>query len=211
MSGSPYSDSPMLNEIHTHFPALMYDSARFRTLSDVFRYVQAQLRARYDVFSNSQRRFQETDYSYRARHFDINNIQTTPVQATRDASSILTELFGQVAMNDPGTAMLFPMYAATTATTATTATAPTTGRPTHEQIHTATQIYSQQADSETPCAVCQDSIVSNNIVRKLNGCGHAFHLSCIDTWFQRSSQCPTCRNNIITPATAHAITPPAAP
>ena len=195
----------MLNEIHTHFPALMYDSARFRTLSDVFRYVQAQLRARYDVFSNSQRRFQETDYSYRARQAALNSIQTIPI--ARDASSILAELFGQVAMSDP-TAMLFPL-ATGTATTATTAATPATGRPTHEQIRAVTQLYSQQGDSETPCAVCQDSIVSNNIVRKLNRCGHAFHIDCIDTWFQRSSQCPTCRNDIT--ATAATVTSPASP
>ena len=190
MSASPYADSPMLNEIHTHFPALMYDSARFRTLSDVFRYVHAQLRARYDVFSNSQRQFQETDFSYRARQAALNSIQTAPT-----ATSILTELFGQVAMSD--SAMLFPVVTGTVPPAATSVTSATAaGPPTHEQIHTATQLYSQQADSETPCAVCQDSIVSNNIVRKLNGCGHVFHVGCIDTWFQRSSQCPTCRSNI---------------
>lgn len=191
---NPYADSPLLMEVHTRFPALLYDSARFRSLQDVFRYVQSQLRSQYDVFSNSQRAFQANDPVYQARQYS-NTVHETiqvPVPGSRtfDPSSILTEVFGQVAMNDPFARLIFPFYQP--ATTNNDTRTP----PTREQIRASTLLHSQTADSETPCAVCQDSIVSNDIVRKLNGCNHIFHADCIDTWLQRSSLCPTCRHDI---------------
>jgi hypothetical protein len=33
-------------------------------------------------------------------------------------------------------------------------------------------------------------------VRRLNRCGHTFHTTCIDTWFQRNVHCPVCRHDI---------------
>ena len=47
--------NPLLNEIHTTFPALLYETERFNTLPSVFEYVQTQIRNRYDVFSAWQR------------------------------------------------------------------------------------------------------------------------------------------------------------
>ena len=36
----------------------------------------------------------------------------------------------------------------------------------------------------------------NDIVRKINHCGHMYHLNCIDNWFQEHSTCPVCRHNL---------------
>lgn len=55
MNPGPYLYNPLLNEIHTTFPALLYETERFNTLPSVFEYVQTQIRNRYDVFSAWQR------------------------------------------------------------------------------------------------------------------------------------------------------------
>lgn len=53
-----------------------------------------------------------------------------------------------------------------------------------------------QAVSEPPqsCAICQDSIHEHGV--ELRNCQHAFHRSCITTWFTTSVRCPVCRNDI---------------
>ena len=51
-------------------------------------------------------------------------------------------------------------------------------------------------DHELPgdgeCAICQNAIARTESVRLLP-CKHCFHSCCIDPWFERSTQCPTCR------------------
>ena len=192
MQAPTYADSYIINELHTFFPALLYDPVRFRSTQDVFRYVQGQLRARYDIFSNAQRQFQATDPVFQARHNVANTIRVS-----------VTEEIGQVAMHD----ILLSLMSRPGWNSSGSPLPETRGVLRLEQIRAASSLHSQTADSETPCAVCQDSIVNNDIVRKLNGCGHIFHVDCVDTWFQRSSLCPTCRNDI----TGAAVTPAAVP
>ncbi|CAE8594104.1 unnamed protein product, partial [Polarella glacialis] len=52
---------------------------------------------------------------------------------------------------------------------------------------------------ETPCAICLDVIAPEDPARKLS-CGHAFHASCVSSWWKCSLQqsraqvsCPSCR------------------
>ena len=59
MQNGPYQDSPILNEIHTRFPALLYNPNQFESLNSVFMYVQEQMRNRYDVFSREQQRYDD--------------------------------------------------------------------------------------------------------------------------------------------------------
>src|SRR6187399_2073841 len=37
------------------------------------------------------------------------------------------------------------------------------------------------------CVICQDNICSLEIIRTICKCRHTFHLTCIDTWFTKSS------------------------
>lgn len=39
-------------------------------------------------------------------------------------------------------------------------------------------------------------------------CNHIFHTACLRSWFQRQQTCPTCRLNILRPATTNADTRP---
>ncbi|GER46243.1 RING/U-box superfamily protein [Striga asiatica] len=44
------------------------------------------------------------------------------------------------------------------------------------------------------CAVCLSEFEEKEIVRLLPGCGHSFHVSCIDVWFRSHTTCPLCRS-----------------
>ena len=46
------------------------------------------------------------------------------------------------------------------------------------------------------CAVCQDDIEQTEQCRRIRSCQHIYHKVCIDTWFQESVHCPTCRHDI---------------
>ncbi|KAJ4813944.1 hypothetical protein LUZ62_026510 [Rhynchospora pubera] len=46
------------------------------------------------------------------------------------------------------------------------------------------------------CAVCLCEFLKEDRLRLLPGCGHAFHLDCIDTWLLSNSTCPLCRGSL---------------
>ncbi|XVE79645.1 hypothetical protein DITRI_Ditri14bG0074700 [Diplodiscus trichospermus] len=50
--------------------------------------------------------------------------------------------------------------------------------------------------SNTDCAVCLGEFEEGEWLRHLPSCTHAFHISCIDTWFQSHSSCPLCRSSV---------------
>lgn len=60
---------------------------------------------------------------------------------------------------------------------------------------------------EQVCAVCLDSFRSRQHVRVL-GCGHLFHVRCIDQWAQRKDTCPSCRCSMRGVAAADSAAPP---
>lgn len=47
----------LLDDLHNYFPALLYDSSSFGSVRDVFGYVQAQTRNRFDLFSYGLREY----------------------------------------------------------------------------------------------------------------------------------------------------------
>jgi hypothetical protein len=49
------------------------------------------------------------------------------------------------------------------------------------------------------CAVCLCEFDAEDRLRLLPLCGHAFHLSCIDTWLLSNSTCPLCRGVLFAP------------
>lgn len=55
---------------------------------------------------------------------------------------------------------------------------------------------------EEVCAICQDGMETGSTAAVITNCDHRFHPGCIDTWFQRSAQCPVCRYDIRGPAAA---------
>lgn len=51
-------------------------------------------------------------------------------------------------------------------------------------------------ESRAECAVCLGEFEEDEWVKHLPICTHAFHVSCIDTWFQTHSSCPLCRSYV---------------
>lgn len=188
---SPFFDSQLLSEIHTLFPALLYDHARFRNLQDVFSYVRERLRARYDIFSNAAREFQNSDQA-------TLNRRAVPVVAMSFVDSI-----GQVAISDLIRSFLY----GTGANAGNSGGTGANSNPTNAQIESASQRFQFAGAENSQCAVCQDSIAQNEFVRRLTACQHTFHDGCLITWFQRHSTCPLCRNDIQT-AGPNATSPP---
>lgn len=47
------------------------------------------------------------------------------------------------------------------------------------------------------CAVCLCEFESDDKLRLLPKCSHAFHIECIDTWLLSHSTCPLCRSNLV--------------
>lgn len=52
------------------------------------------------------------------------------------------------------------------------------------------------SDENEICSICRETFTDNNIIRKINRCGHQFHCSCLDTWLNTNSTCPLCRVDI---------------
>ena len=59
-----------------------------------------------------------------------------------------------------------------------------------------TNYRSSESNGQQMCPICRVNFEENDIVRKINHCGHMYHLNCIDNWFQEHSTCPVCRHNL---------------
>ena len=68
-------------------------------------------------------------------------------------------------------------------------------RPTAEHIDMGTSIEIIITE-DVSCAICQDVIQPGSEARVIRACDHRFHIGCIDTWFLRSVNCPTCRHDV---------------
>ena len=74
-------------------------------------------------------------------------------------------------------------------------------RPTNRQVLNATRniVFSQiQGPLNTSCPISLEPFDENNEVTQILGCGHIFHPSNLQTWFDRNVRCPICRFDIRT-------------
>eukprot|EP00811_Abedinium_folium_P005458 NODE_15027_length_1072_cov_3.529101.p1 GENE.NODE_15027_length_1072_cov_3.529101~~NODE_15027_length_1072_cov_3.529101.p1 ORF type:complete len:280 (+),score=79.48 NODE_15027_length_1072_cov_3.529101:44-883(+) len=53
------------------------------------------------------------------------------------------------------------------------------------------------------CAICLAEVKLNTRLRRLPGCGHTFHCSCIALWLLRRAECPLCKRSVMPPSRAH--------
>ena len=70
------------------------------------------------------------------------------------------------------------------------------GIPLNEMRNIST-IETMEEESDEICVICHQPITNQQIIRKLNGCSHKFHIHCIDEWLSSNSTCPTCRRELI--------------
>lgn len=190
----PYGNSALLNELHNNFPALLYDNRRFRGIHDVFQYVDSEMRNRFDTFSINQRQYRNANVPTVPTVANFQNI-ARPI-GNNALSPIFSALFQrEIVVDETNNQMdlLGQMFAGFTDAVPIV--------PSALDIQRGSTVHQVASASESPCAICQDVIAVGNIVRKLRGCNHIFHIDCIDTWYQRSVLCPTCRHDIRTTAT----------
>ena len=178
----PYGNSLLLNEIHIYFPALLYDPRRFRNIHDVFTYVNTEMRRRFDTFSNAQRAYRESLPPQPTQRTTRNVSEFPSIQIPGRTMEQVVETFITNTFGLPAGFMDPVLITAS-----------------RQQIEMGSTLYQAVAALESPCAICQDVIAAGNLVRKLRGCNHIFHVDCIDTWLQRSTVCPQCRYDIRTP------------
>ena len=198
MDGTPYGQSTLLNEIHTYFPALLYDGRRFNSVRDVFSYVDQQMSMRFNVYSNQRAAWQAQEASSRAfpspghvprRHRQQVQRPQVPVPVPivvpppqEYQLDPLTRLFLATIVSQPNANFMEPVRVTATP----------------EQIARASTLTTESSTSDSPCAICQDTIAVGDRSRRLHACNHYFHQTCIDTWFQRNVHCPVCRHDIRT-------------
>jgi Ring finger domain len=193
----PYGNSILLNELHTYFPALLYDSRRFRSISDVSYYVTGEMRRRFDAFSNAQRAYRDSRPPP-----PPTPIPQTPVNRTyaNNRGYTFPVVFESASPLNPTDQSLQTMFNTIFGipTVPANFSDPVPIVPSVLQILNGSTTYQLAQPSEIPCAICQDIIAAGQTVRNLRGCNHIFHMDCIDTWYMRSPLCPTCRHDVRT-------------
>lgn len=180
---SPYPNSPLLTEIHTNFPALLYDSGRFTTLTSVFNYVDRRMHDQYNVYSNARRQYREerrsSDSEQQQQQHESN---PTDLNTIAYLMSAVSQLNLQIQQDNP---VRFQGW-----------DDPVPVRPTPHQLQRSTTVGQAAATSDTPCAICQDTITQGDPIRNITACNHTFHRLCIDTWIVSNVHCPVCRHDI---------------
>ncbi|CEL97086.1 unnamed protein product [Vitrella brassicaformis CCMP3155] len=58
---------------------------------------------------------------------------------------------------------------------------------------------SSKPKDDEGCAICWCEYEKHSIIRRLNICGHAFHVDCIDQWLEEHHTCPLCRCDLRRP------------
>ena len=211
----------LLNDMHTVFPALLYEPERFATVADVLRYVNRQARHHGDTFSrlSQQHRASTTvvgDPIYvmpgrrvrRARSpvqtglrrgFTVAYEAETETETGADAAGLGLGTAGQEpAMNAVMESIMSTLFGQDQQPP------PPPGHPFENVIVNASpaliNAVSEQKiaeESTGPCAICQEDIRASEVIRKLNRpCNHIFHKTCIDRWLSQHIRCPVCRRDM---------------
>lgn len=215
----------LLDDLHNYFPALLYDSSSFVNVQDVLTYLQTQTRSRFDLYSRENRAYRSrtepvapaparaarssvpvSAAAYYNLLPSLRSTSTLPARSVRATAQLIEEddMTGiqEAEMNTLTSRLLLQLLALpqgsliTTRPTNTQFLTPVIVRPTQEQINQNTTVGSIVSDTVQMCAICQDTLTFEQEARRLNVCGHWFHLGCIDPWFQRNVHCPVCRHDV---------------
>jgi hypothetical protein len=197
----------LLDDVHNYFPALLYDSGRFRSITEVFHYIRHQMNTRFNLFSYGAGLAAERAELHHTGLDAMPTVILTPQMAPAPPPTAAQT--ADIFSNLQTTNLLLSMLGL-----GTDPTPPARGnmtrlnnrwasfrdvvvRPTGQQIEAATEILNGAAlAEETRCAVCQDVIGGAETCRRLRHCSHTYHQTCIDQWFLRSVYCPTCRHDV---------------
>ena len=183
----------LFDDIHNYLPDILYNSERFRNITDLLSYIRQQI----DYNSPYNRGLREHTMAVRRRNILENtpaitaSIHTIPISVngsgtTNPTINILDQLLGRDIGANLGPQILSSFLNSNVIV-----------RPTTEQINNATTTNTVNVLRLTDdCSICQDGMIQNEEIRTINHCGHKFHKDCIDIWFQTNVRCPICRHDI---------------
>ncbi len=209
----------LLDDLHNYFPALLYDPSRFQTVQQVLQYVRMQTAQRFNLFSFGQEQYRgqvqpqpqvhtvplwtpsPPVHSPIVQPFDASGQrppQTVRVVSTWDDSDIsfaneFLSLLGASMTSTPNLGGRVLRSAARLNPLANPFQ-PVIVRPSQRVIDENSEVLT--GISGINCAICQESMDASSRCRRLRACQHTYHQTCIDTWFQESVFCPTCRHDI---------------
>ena len=198
-----YDDS-FLDGFHNYLPEILYGRPeQFGSAAPLVTYIQSRVRAELDLFSAGQRTFTNTVRNHVApatpqrvrvaadppvprRHVDFTGL------------NLLNELINPTMINPASNSTVMNTLFGLSAASNTNYMEPVVVRPTAAQIANGTSLEIVDALEEV-CAICQEAMQPGSEARVIQACDHRFHTGCIDTWFQRSVHCPTCRHDVREP------------
>jgi hypothetical protein len=191
----PYS-SAVLNDLHVHFPDLLYRSERFTTVSSVLEYLQhVARRSPYEearaAYLRSPSSYEEARAAYLRAEYaqqEAQRAEYAQQEARRAQDSIRLVLHPRArteAIFSEFLQTLLPQLRPSQPVIAAMA----------DTLDDATLIMTAMQPSE--CAICQDAIEMGQSVRMIRHCTHHFHQECLDPWLQTHTTCPTCRYNLL--------------
>ncbi len=220
MSSQDIYPIQLLNDLHNHFPDILYNPGRFQNVQDLLFYIRtvandSPYQRGYREYNRQVARRVQTvpqvistviDIPVTATSLESTPVRATPVQATVRTTTRQpvpqTNLNGLLSNNQLlintllggmfGDLLDVPIRA----NLQDFLDQRVQVRPTTEQIENATLLYTTTRNLDDNCAICQDTIEIGQEVRKLHHCLHSFHRECIDTWFLEDVHCPTCRHDI---------------
>jgi len=185
----PYYGIQLLDDIHTYFPDILYNSNRFVNVQSLLQYIQTQTRNRFDLFSSAlqQNRVVNTP------PLRVMRVPVNPNPNATNYTTIIQEDYLQGNELNTFLTSLLRLGAAGN----NSFMDPVTVAPSAEHIENTTQLRAATTQDETVrCTICQDTFASGQGIRMIRHCNHEFHRGCIDTWFQSNVHCPICRWDI---------------
>jgi hypothetical protein len=200
-----YGNIQLLNDLHNYFPEILYGT-RFQN-DGLVRYIREVVSQRFNLFSSAQNTYNQNNqqvYRIATTSSPINTMYMDEqhVSPTNIISGVIREGIN-IPINVNGFVnLLQSMLDSSNVSPISedenhnlTNLQAVNVRPTINQIENASSIV-ELTGSQSICAICQEHMLPNQTIRRLNQCRHLFHNSCIMTSFETSVRCPNCRHDI---------------
>lgn len=176
----------LLDDLHNYFPAILYESDRFRTVQDLLFYIKDNISHRFNLYEHGRRSYQSREVPQNTIHTPLQpqrNSRRDPIVTWTDELSFLVPLLRSLDRITPQQPFQDVIIHAS-----------------QELINSSSTITCLLSDLENSCSICQDRMIQGETIRRLNACHHEFHSECVDRWFlRRSVLCPVCRHDIRNP------------
>lgn len=205
----PYSIG-FLNDLHEHFPDLLYRPQRFRTVADILNYIIEIANQNPYQHALSSYRIRDTS-PLRAPRVSIDDEKVAELPAIRISNGVyriledvperpsLLRMPPLEPIENPAEHVLQRFLQELIGPPSASVWDPVVVRPTEAQREAASVLTTLNPAPSEACAICQEMMENGQTVRVLRHCIHRFHKECIDTWFQQHVTCPTCRHDIREP------------